>query len=165
MDYEQDVQIDDTALDVEWLNQASLAMKYGKNYAKCKRRVALAEENIKVITAELIKEANDDPDKCLGTDVKATGPNVESYYRNHKRHKAAKQEWIDAVYELDMAEIAKNEIAFTRKVALENLVKLHGQMYFAGPKIPRDLHSEVAKRNRQDEADNVVSKGMTRNRK
>ena len=33
-----------------------------------------------------------------------------------------------------------------RKDALENLVRLHGQQYFAGPKIPRDLPSEMEKR-------------------
>ena len=43
MDYETDMQIDETALDVEWLDQAELAMKYGRIYAECKRDVALVE--------------------------------------------------------------------------------------------------------------------------
>jgi hypothetical protein len=41
-----------------------------------------------------------------------------------------------------MAEVAKNEFSFTRKAALENLVQLHGQNYFAGPKVPRNLSKE-----------------------
>jgi hypothetical protein len=138
MNYEDDIRIDETSLDVEWLEQASLAMRYGKHYAIARRRFIQAEEKVKVIRAELIAEANADPVKCCNKD-KPNVADIEAYYRNHKRHKTAKEEWVVAQYELDMAEIAKNEISFTRKVALENLVRLHGQQYFAGPKIPRDL--------------------------
>lgn len=146
LDYTEDMRIDEDALDVEWLNQASLSMKYGKMYAKARKELTLAEENIKVVRAELIAKANDDPDTCLGDGVKPTGPNIEAYYRNHRKHKAAKDAWVEAQYNCNMAEIAKNEISFTRKAALEALVQLHGQQYFAGPSIPRNLHEErVAK--------------------
>lgn len=142
MDYKKDMSIDESALDVEWLEQSELALTYGDNWAGLKRVLMLAEENIKVIRAELIKQVNDNPDKYLGNGVKPTGPNVEAYYRNHKRHQQAKDEWVNAMYECNIAEIAKNEVSFTRKAALENLVQLHGQNYFAGPKMPRDLTLE-----------------------
>jgi hypothetical protein len=163
MNYEEDVRIDDTALDVEWLDQSSLAMRYGKYYAKCRKRLTQAEEKIKVIRAELIKKANEDPMKCCKKE-KPNAADIEAYYRNDSRHKEAKDEWIQAQYELDIAEVAKNEISFTRKSALENMVRLYIAGYFAGPKIPRDLHNEVLKRSRQDEADDVVSSKMTRSR-
>jgi hypothetical protein len=145
-DYTADMQIDETALDVEWLEQPNLAMKYGKIYAKARKELTLAEENIKVIRAELIAKANDDPDTCLGAGVKPTGPNIEAYYRNHRKHKAAKDAWVEAQYNCNMAEIAKNEIGFTRKAALEALVTLHGQQYFAGPVFPRNLTKERQER-------------------
>ena len=68
LDYVNDVQIDETALDLEWLDQASLALRYGKQWARCKRAVIRAEENIKVIRAELIAEANANPVKCCKKD-------------------------------------------------------------------------------------------------
>jgi len=145
MDYERDVRIDETALDVEWLEQASLSHKYGKHWAQCKKTLTLAEEKIKVVRAELISEANADPSACCNKE-KPNAADIEAYYRNHPRHKEAKQEWVEAQYEFDMAEVAKNEIGFTRKAALENLVKLHGQMYFAGPSGPRDLEEEKRRR-------------------
>jgi len=43
MNYEDDVWIDDSALDVEWLQQAELAMKYVKYYAECRRTLTRAE--------------------------------------------------------------------------------------------------------------------------
>ena len=147
MDYKMDVQIDETALDVEWLEQSSLAMRYGTHYAFCKKKVIEADEKIKVVRAELIKRANSNPTKYCGKD-KPNAADIEAYYRMHPKHIAAKNEWIKAQFDLDIAEIAKNEISFTRKNALENLVKLYLGGYFAGPKVPRDLFKEV--RNRKE---------------
>ena len=159
MDYESDIRIDDTALDVEWLEQASLALRYGRHWAIRKRELTRAEEKIKVIRAELIAEANADPIKCCKKD-KPNAADIEAYYRNHKRHKEAKEEWVKAQYELDMAEVAKNEFSFTRKAALENLVRLHGQQYFAGPSVPRDLAEQRATRERAVSGE--IGKGLSR---
>ena len=138
MDYEKDIKIDENFLELEWLDQALLAMKYGKYYAECRKILTLTEEKIKVVRAELIQEANNDPVKCCKKE-KPTVIDIEAYYRTEERHIKAKNEWVEAQYELDMAEIAKNEISFTRKAALENLVQLHGQQYFAGPEVPHNL--------------------------
>ena len=138
MNYEDDMYIYENALDYEILEQPTLAMKYGKHWAECQERFTRAEENVKVIRAELIQQVHENPDEHLG-DVKPTAPVVESYYRNHRRHKRAKEEWIKAQYELNMAEVAKWEISNSRKQSLEQLVKLHGQQYFAGPSVPHDL--------------------------
>lgn len=163
MDYEKDLKIDENALDIEWLEQASLAMRWAKNYAVCRRRLTEAEEKIKIVRAELIKKVNRNPDKYLGEGVKPTAPVVEAYYRLHSKHIEAKEEWVEAQFELNIAEAAKNEISFTRKAALENLVILHGQQYFAGPKMPRNLNDEVQKRKeRQEKANKRVSKKMKR---
>jgi hypothetical protein len=93
MNYEEDIRIDEEALDIEWLEQAELAMRYAKNYAEARRRLTNAEEKIKVIRAELIAEANADPVKCCNKD-KPNAADIEAYYRNHRRHKLAKDEWV-----------------------------------------------------------------------
>ena len=142
MNYEKDMNIEEDALEQEWLDQASLANKYGRYWSECRQTLTLAEENIKLVRAELVKEANEDPDEYLGDGVKPTGGNIESYYRNHDRHKEAKQEWVEALFEANVAEIAYKEISFTRKAALENLVKLFQSDYFAGPSVPRNITEE-----------------------
>jgi len=161
MNYERDMEIDETALDIEWLDQAELALKYGKIYASRKRDLAKAEERVKVIRAELIAEANSDPKHCCGKD-KPNAADIEAYYRNNLSHKKAKEEWVRAQYELDMAEIAKNEVSFTRKAALENLVTLYVAGYFAGPKMPRNLVSERKKKRDQKISDAGVASKLTR---
>lgn len=160
MNYEEDVAIDESSLDLEWLNQPSLMMKYGQHRASLQRDLDLAEENIKVIRSELIKKANTNPDKYLGVGVKPTAPVVEAFFRNNSRHKEAKQAYIDLQYEVNMAWIATNSID-ARKVALENLVKLHGQQYFAGPRVPNDITRSRKKVN-QAESNRGVAQKMRR---
>jgi hypothetical protein len=164
LNYENDIRIDENSLDIEWLEQANLAMEYGKNYARCRRVLTKASEKVKIVRAACIKEANENPGECCGKS-KPNAADIEAYYRSQDSHKEAKKEWVDAQYELDMAEVAKNEISFTRKAALENLVKLHGQQYFAGPSMPRDINLEAKKRRDQKQSDSEVASKMRRRRK
>ena len=163
MNYEQDMKIDEAALDVECVNQARLALKYGRHWAECRQELQLAEENIKLVRSELIKEANEDPEGYLGAGIKPTAPVVEAYYRNHKRHKAAKKEWVDAQYEANVAEIAYKALTYDKKMALESLIKLHGQNYFAGPDVPRDLTQEMEIKNTRSNS-RVAGKLKRKNR-
>jgi hypothetical protein len=139
MNYQRDMRIDDTALDVEWLDQAELALKYGRHWSNCYDELKRAEEKVKYVRSKLILEINKNPDKYLGEGIKPTDPKVEAAYRTNDEFLEAKEEWLVALKKANDAEIAKNEIAFTRKSALENMVILNGQNYFAGPKVPRDL--------------------------
>jgi len=157
MNYVNDMRIDDSSLDVEWLEQAELAIKYGKIWADAHKKLLEADEKLKIIKAELIKKVNKEPQKTTGKD-KPTDSDKESYYRTHPQHIKAKQDYIDAQYECDMAEIAKNEVSFTRKAALENLVTLFGQSYFAGPSVPRNIQTERKKR--IQERDKNVNQGI-----
>lgn len=158
LDYSDDVIIDESALDIEWLNQPKLALKYGEYYAKCKDRVMRTEEALKLTYAILTNAANEDPDNCLGKGIKPTGNNVEAYVRSHARHKREKQDWMNAMSDYTIAEVAYNQIARTRKDSLEQLVKLHMANYFAGPAVPRDLNFEAAKSQVQSRADLGVMK-------
>jgi hypothetical protein len=158
MNYVKDIQIDENSLDIEWLEQAQLAVKYAQYWNECNTELIRAEENVKVVTAELIAKVNEDPDECLGIGIKPTVANIESFYRNHPDHKAAKERWIVAMSKKNDAEIIKNEIAFTRKTALENLVQLHGQQYFAGPKVPRNLSNERLKFSERQENNKRIRK-------
>jgi hypothetical protein len=90
-------------------------------------------------------EINKDPERFLGVGVKPSDPKVEAAYRIHPRHKEAKERWIEAMKKKNDAEIVKNEIGFTRKASLENLVQLWIGQYFAGPKVPRNLLQEREK--------------------
>lgn len=161
LNYKEDVRINESALDLEWLDQPELAVKYGKEWADAKKKVAILDEKIKVLRSKLIREAWDDPQGSLGQ-PKGSIQTVEAFYRDNKKHKKLKQEWIEAQYELDLIEVAKNEISFTRKAALENMVKLYASDYFAGPNVPRDL-SKL--RNREEDKQDAINKQVKVKRK
>ena len=162
MDYENDMRIDEASLDLEWLEQGALAHKYGEHWADCVRALTLAEEKVKLVRSELIKKAHENAEEIfdLAEGKSPTGPMVESYYRNHKRHKEAKDEWIQAQYEANVAETAKFEVSRTRKSALENLVQLHGQNYFAGPRMPKNL---MEKRKEREANQRQINKDIGKN--
>ena len=119
--YERDMKIDPEALDVEWLRQPELGRRYAKHVAKLKKAMRMAENKVKVVKAELVRECNESPVKCTGKE-KPNLIDIESYYRTHRDHQQAKQEWIDATYEAEYAEMAQKEISYSRKASLENLV-------------------------------------------
>jgi hypothetical protein len=52
-----------------------------------------------------------------------------------------------------------------RKTMLETLVKLHGQQYFAGPNVPRDLSHEAEKKRSQKKSNEIVGTSFKRIRK
>lgn len=161
LDYERDMTIDESALDIEWLEQPNLALRYGRHVVGLRQRLARAAERVKTVRSELVDEANKDPRGTTGKDKPNAG-DIEAYYRRHTRYQEAKDEEIELQAELDMAEIAREEICWTRKKALENLVILHGQQYFAGPRVPRDLSKELQDRQQQRRVDEGVSRRMVR---
>ncbi len=136
MDYEKDIQIDESALDAMWLDQPSLMFKYAKNAAEMRRELDLAKEKLDLVKAELDKEIRTNPDK-FGIE-KITEAVVTNTMITTLKYKKANDEFLNVKYEVDVAQAAVVAMS-QRKDALENLVRLHGQQYFAGPKVPHDI--------------------------
>jgi len=161
MNYEDDIRIDDGALDVEWLEQASLMMRYARHLAEMNRELDLAKEHLDIVKAELDKEIREDPEKFgIG---KITEAVVTNTILQQKKYQSQYHEYLEIKFEYDMAQNAVRAIQ-QRKDALENLVRLHGQQYFAGPSVPRDLSKEREKQYKQKKADNIVGGKLTRSR-
>jgi len=162
---EKDLQIDESALDIECLNQATLAWKYIKLAIQARKVALQAHEHLKTVRSELIAEANKDPETCIGKS-KTNAADIEAYYRMHERYKEAKSAKITTELEADLVQQAKDLFVYQRKSSLEHLVTLHGQHYFAGPKVPRNLSQEVERVKREKEQSNeIVKTAMTRRRK
>jgi hypothetical protein len=164
MDYEKDMIIDESALDVEWLNQSSLALKYARHSTMLRREERLADERVKVCRSLLIRKANEDPMETTGK-PKPNAGDIEAYYRTHPDHLKAKEDWIEAAHEAEMAEIAQREVSWGRKAALENLVRLHADQYFAGPSVPRDLSHEWKRKSEQAQSNKGVGEAQRRRKK
>lgn len=160
--YEEDLRIDPDALDVEWLEQPGLYMKYCRASAQAQKEWKEAEQRVKVIRSQLIKEA----ETVL---PKATAPKMEAFYRDHPKHQQAKQEAIEAEYRANLLQNAV--FAFNqRKTALEKLVALASMNYFAQPTEPRNLSEEyrgrmdTAKETAHEKTQDRIKNGMQRRR-
>ena len=139
MNYEDDIKIDESSLDVEWLDQPSLMMKYARHAAQCRLEMDKAKEALELVKAELDKEIRSFPDR-FGIE-KITDKVVENTIPMQPAYKEAINNFIKARFESDVAYGAVKAME-TRKDALENLGRLMGLQYFAGPRMPRDLHEE-----------------------
>jgi hypothetical protein len=164
LNYEQDIKIEVDALDLEWLEQAPLAMKYGRHLTHLKSIQRQLEERKKTVRSELILAVNRDAEALIGKKSPNAG-DIEAFYRNHVRYKEVIEELNEAIAEAEFADVAYQQISWTRKTALENLVKLHGQQYFAGPSVPRDLSKEQQDRERTKRTDAGVAKALQRTKK
>jgi len=149
LDYEQDIRIDPEALDVEWLGQADLMRRYTRHAAEMKREVDEAKERLEVGKATIEMDIRANPDK-YGLS-KVTESAIQSVMVLQDEYRQLMKEYIDAKYEADIA-IGAVRAVDQRKSALEELVRLLGSSYFAGPRIPRDLATEwIQERQRKEE--------------
>ena len=165
---DRDLRIDESALDIEWLNQPRIFMRYAMAAAEAERVAKRAKEKVKTIRSELIREVAKSPQETTGK-AKPTAQDTEAYYRVHEDYIEAKEELTEAEFENSLLWNAVSAF-HQRKLCLENLVRLNGQQYFAGPSVPRDLAQEVRNKEatlerQQKMADQKVKQVMSRRRK
>ena len=151
--YEKDIEIDPDQLDVEWLQQPELMLKYTKMEGKAKRRVEHAKENLNIVEAELYQEICNNPERF---DLpKTTESAIAGAIKLNDHYKEAKEALTQAEYELNMNSAAVRSL-YGKKEALENLVHLFGQQYFAGPKAPGNLTKKWRERQKQKNSNKKV---------
>lgn len=163
LDYENDIRIDQDSLDLEWLDQPHLVLVYSKNLAFWKKQVEIAKQEMDLIKAELDKKIREDPFE-YEISVKVTESVVLNTIISQPDYKKAYAKYIDAKYEHNIAQAAVDAVEH-RKSALENLVRLYGQQYFAGPKVPNDINRDWEKKNKERKSNEAVARGLKRTKK
>lgn len=155
INYIRDSQIDLDQLEIEWTRHPEIEEAYidqvsekKQDFISAVESEKLAHEKVKTRRSKLIQHCHNNPEKCVGK-KSATGPEAEAYYRTHpdyeaakKRHNRAQINVLKAEAEWETAKDMKDLIHFTKTKALEQLVSLHGQGYFAGPEAPRKVNMD-----------------------
>jgi len=148
LNFEEDVRIDELALDVEWVQQPSLMAKYCSYAAETKKMMDLAKERVDVVAATLDKDIRSNPEKYdLG---KVTESAIQNIILLQPEYREANDAYIEARYENEMAQAAVRALD-QKKSALKNLVKLLGLSYFASPNAPHDLHEAIENRRKGEQ--------------
>jgi len=140
--WKADVEIEPDALDVEWTKQAKLFGHYSKVLAEAQAEVDRVKNASKIKAAKLELAIRKDPASYglekVSESAVAAAILLETEYQ-------------DLLDQLRQAEYTRNVLdgAVTalnhKKAALENLVRLQGQNYFAGPSTPREIGKEWAR--------------------
>jgi hypothetical protein len=155
--FKNDLEIDLNNLHDEWRTHAQTRYKYACETSYLDKVVKKTNEGLAVIKAKLIKE-------CKEKNAKITVQQIDAFCVEHPDYIEAREEQIDAEYELNMIKNALR--AFDdRKSALENEVKLWISDYFSSPveKMQSDQSKMVSVKN-SDESSNKIRSNINKKR-
>jgi len=138
--FKDELEIDHNALDIEWLEQPKRFFEVAEQAAEAKRDVERAKLALEVAEAELDNDIRTNP-ATYGI-AKITEGAIKSAIAVSAKYQDASNAYADAQYNNNMLQSAVAAWD-QRKRALENLVYLHGQSYFAGPSVPRDINAQM----------------------
>jgi hypothetical protein len=156
LDYDKDIAIDETALDVEWLEQPRLMLRYTTHAAAAKQQLDEAKEKLDIVTAKLDADIRTSPgDYGIS---KLTESAIQGAITLSTVYQDALQTYNKTRYEHEMAQAAVRAMD-QRKTALENLVRLLTASYFAGPQVPRDLSQSVLERRSANQKVRITRRG------
>lgn len=130
-----DFEINEQDLASEWLAQPRLFKKYADALADARLAVDKAEAKLKVVRADLDYDIRSNPAEFNLT--KATEAIVENTIVKQSKHKAASKALVEAKHAMRVLDGAVQTMEH-RKRALEKLVDLHGQHYWAAPKASKE---------------------------
>ena len=156
-EWKQAIEINPQALDVEWCKQASLFGQYCEQQAIARDKADRLQEKLEVLDAGLGLKIRGNP-AAYGLE-KITEASVQSTILLDKEHQALNEQLSQARYELEIMQAAVRSLD-QKKSALENLVRLQGQNYFAAPSVPRDIGAEWVKQTERNGARDKVRKIM-----
>lgn len=134
---EKDFTIEPDALDVEWLRQPRIRLKYGELSAETKKKARDLKQKVKHISAVISKEIRED--KTIKERI--TDSFLQMNIELDSRYQEVVDELSKAIYEDDVIS-GRLQAVDDKKSALENEVRMWIGNYFAGPKTPRDLKKE-----------------------
>ena len=131
-DFSSEIQIDPDALDIEWLMQPQVFLKYAELCVNAEMKYDRAKEKLEFVRASLDSEIRSNPIAFTGVDKKPTEAQINSIILKSDDYKQKLSLFNSRKRDFKLLSAAVKAFE-QRKSALENLVKLHGQSYFASP--------------------------------
>jgi len=144
-DLKELLEIDIDALDVEWTEHPKVFMEISEELADARKKLDTLRFKLDVAEADEENSIRSDPESHGIT--KITEGLVKAALANSEKLQATKKRIIDQQHEVGLLASCVSALEH-KKRALEKLVILHGQQYFAGPAAPRvtaDMAADLAK--------------------
>lgn len=134
------LQIDQHALDTEWLNQPTLYFDYSSKLADARKDHDESKSKLDITYAEMDAAIRSDPEE-YGLE-KITEGAIKSAIQQHEDYQVAEEDLRDCKHTVDVLSAAVSALD-QRKRALESLVSLHGQNYFSEPRTSKAGHDAI----------------------
>ena len=115
----------------EWKIQPKLYFQYAEMLAKARTKLDRADAELKVVKAEVDRKIRDEPAEYRLKD-NPTEASIASAVLRQKEYRKSQSNLILAQERVNILEAFVKALDH-RKSALENIVRLHGQQYFATP--------------------------------
>ena len=144
-DYKKDLVIDKQNLDVEWEQQALLFADWSEKAVDAEFDRDKKKERLELIEAKVDSRIRDDDAKRSEKSKdykKLTNPAIRALILQDKEYKEANTDYIEAVRQAKIYNVAVGAIDRHRKKALEKLTDLHNSGYWARPNIPAEKRRE-----------------------
>ena len=135
-EFEADLEIDVTALDLAAATQAEKFFKWAEQAAEAKKEMDMSKFRLDVLYAQLQTRARTDPES-FGIQ-KVTEAAIDTAVKVSASYREAYEKWLEAKAESIIMDEAVEAFQHKKRM-IELLVTLHGQQYFAGPSVPRNL--------------------------
>jgi hypothetical protein len=131
--------IDQNLLDREWINQPKFFFRYACMLADARKAYEEAKANMKIVAADADQKVRMGASK---REEKVTEALVLATVQRRNDYREAEQAVINTKHNVDILDAVVTALEH-RKVALENLVRLHGQEYFSSPKADNRSEEKV----------------------
>ena len=135
-EFDEDLQIDPRQLDIEACRQGGIFFKWAERAVSARAEVDRLKLAMEVTEATLQLDIRNDPDRFGLT--KTTEAGIQARVKCHDKYTRAVERFY-ATKEASLLLDRAVESLEQKKRMLEVLITLHGQEYFAGPSVPRDL--------------------------
>ncbi len=153
MDMQQfhaDQKLDPTQLDLAASVQGEMFFHWAEQAIAARRQVDRAKLNLELVENGLSLDCRSNPDKYNLT--KVTEAAIASSIKCTSEYQDAASALTNARHEAGLLDAAVTAME-QRKRMIEVLITLHGQQYFAGPSVPRDLGDAWNKYQQRREGD------------
>jgi len=148
--FANDRKIDPSQLDVEAATQVDVFFSWAEEFAHARGELDRSKALLDLTENELALNIRKDPDE-YGL-AKVTEAAINATVRSHKGYKLCVSKYLECKEECALLDHAVQAMEH-RKRMIEVLITLHGQQYFAGPSVPRDLVSAFHEREEERSED------------
>lgn len=163
LDYKRDLKINRNKLDEELENHAQIFMDYAVACAEAEEEMNNAEQNVKIVKAELSEKIRNNPKK-YGLMGKITETAIKLCVDKSREKKVVKQKYHRAIKNYKILGSAKEAFQFQRKMGIDKL----SEFLLAGILSKSGIKSKaygVEEKESENFRDNYNKRKLTKNKR